>query len=83
MSQDEKNVVIHSAYIDTAATPIYAYSALGASGLMMCSDSQYGLVRGFLDKGNASAFVAGIAQYNDAARWAGYLSQAKTYGFYN
>ena len=83
MSQDEKNVVIHSAYIDTAATPIYAYSALGASGLMMCSDSQYDLVRGFLDKGNASAFVAGIAQYNDAARWAGYLSQAKTYGFYN
>lgn len=82
MAYDTKNVTIHSAYIDTASTPIYAYSSLGASGLMMCSDLQYNLVTGFRDKGNAASFTAGIVEYNTAARWAGYLSQAKSYGFY-
>lgn len=82
MARDTDNVSIHSFYIDTAATPIYTYSSLGASGLMMCSDLQYNLVTGFRDKGNAANFVAGIIEYNTAERWAGYLSQAKSYGFY-
>jgi len=50
--------------------------------MMMCSDLQYNLVTGFRDKGNAASFTAGIVEYNTAARWAGYLSQAKSYGFY-
>ena len=80
--RDTKNVAVHSFYIDTAATPIYTYSSLGASGLMMCSDLQYNLVTGFRDKGNAASFTAAIVEYNNASRWAGYLAQARSYGFY-
>ncbi len=82
LAKDTKNVAVHSFYIDTAATPIYTYSSLGASGLMMCSDLQYNLVTGFRDKGNAASFTAAIVEYNNASRWAGYLAQARSYGFY-
>lgn len=82
MVYDTENVSIHSFYIDTASTPIYTYSSLGASGLMMCSDLQYNLVPAFREKRNAASLVSGIIEYNTAARWAGYLSQAKSYGFY-
>ena len=49
---------------------------------MMCSDLQYNLVTGFRDKGNAASFTAAIVEYNNASRWAGYLAQARSYGFY-
>jgi len=80
--RDSANVSVHSFYIDTAATPIYTYSSLGAAGLMMCSELQYNLVTGFRDKGDAKALLDSIVAFNNSSRWSGYLSQARSYGFY-
>ena len=83
MVQDKSNVTVHAAYIDTAATPIYAYSSLGSSGLMLFSELQYDIIPAIRDAKNAAKLIEGIKGYNTAQRWSGYLAQARTYGFYN
>ena len=82
MVQDTKNVTVRSFYIDTAATPIYAYSSLGSSGLMLFSELQYDVVPAFRNAGSAAKLVENITKFNTAQRWSGYLAQARSYGFY-
>ena len=82
MVQDTKNVTVRSFYIDTAATPIYSYSSLGTSGLMLFSELQYDIVPAFRNAGSAAKLIETLTKYNDAQKWSGYLSQAKSYGFY-
>lgn len=82
MVQDKNNVVVRSTYLDTAATPIYAYSSLGSSGLMLFSELQYDIIPAIRDAKNAAKLLDGIKNYNTAQRWSGYLAQAKSYGFY-
>lgn len=82
MVSDKQNVSIHSFYIDTAATPIYTYSSLGASGLMLCYELQYDIVSAFRAKGSASKLMESIVSFNNEKAWSGYLSQARSYGFY-
>lgn len=82
MVQDEANVSVHSFYIDTAATPIYAYSSLGSAGLMLFGELQYSIIPAFTSAGSAAKLMENITKYNTAERWSGYLAQAKSYGFY-
>lgn len=83
MIHDQEHVSVHSPYMEMAATPIYSYSSLGTAGLMLCSDLQYNLIPAFRNATSASQLVLNIINYNTADRWAGYLAQAKSYGFYS
>ncbi len=86
MVHDSKNVLVRSAFIDTASTPIHAYSAMGAYGYMYLNIStQIGVMPGLLRDagGDVQKFLDGIVEYNTAERWAGWLSQAQSYGFYS
>lgn len=82
MVQDKANVSVHSFYIDTAATPVYAYSSLGSSGLMLFGELQYSIIPAFIGAGSAAKLMENITKFNTAAKWSGYLTQAKSYGFY-
>lgn len=82
MVSDRKNVALHSFYIDTAATPIYTYSSLGANGLILYYEFQYSIVSAFREKGSASKLMESIVSYNNENEWNKYLTQARSYGFY-
>ena len=86
MIHDTENVLVRSAFIDTASVPIHAYSAMGAYTYMYLSQTTQTLVTwGLLQdaKGDIQTFLNNIAEYNNAERWSGWLEQAKTYGYYN
>ncbi len=86
MIQDTQNVRIHSMYIDTAATPIHAYTSLGCSDYMFLSlstQTQIVLALSQESNGDIGTFLNNITAYNTAERWATWLEQARSYGFYN
>ncbi len=85
MIQDTENVCIHSMYIDTAATPIHAYTSLGCSDYMFLNPSTQTQIVIALSQdanGNIQTFLNNITAYNTAERWAAWVAQAKSYGFY-
>ncbi len=84
--QDTENVRVHSMFIDTASTPIHAYSALGCGNYMYLNmATQQLLVPAFLQGANSDiqTFLSNIKAYNTPERWATWLDQAKSYGYYN
>ncbi len=86
MVQDSENVLIRSGFIDTASTPVHAYSALGAYSYMTLNlSTQISIVPALVQDagGNVQTFLDNIAAYNTAERWAGWLSQAQSYGYYS
>lgn len=83
MVYDEKNVKIHSPYIEMAATPIYNFSDLTTAALMYCAlDGETSIVKAYMTYGSAAGVLNAIKEYNNAARWNNYLSNAKSFGFY-
>ncbi len=84
--QDTENIHIHSMFLNTASTPIHAYSALGCGGYMYLSMStQMEIIQGLTNDagGDINKLMSNIAEYNTPERWAGWLEQARSYGYYN
>ena len=85
MMQDTQNVIVRSAFIDTASVPIHAYSGLGTSYMTYnLSTQQEPLPALNLNAGgDLQKVMQEIAAYNSAERWATWLNQAKSYGYYS
>ncbi len=86
MVQDTENISVQSMFINTAATPIHPYSAMGCGGYMCLSMStQQEVVQGLLVDANGSVqtFLNNITAYNTPERWAVWVEQARSYGYYN
>ncbi len=78
---DTENVVVRSRFIDACSSPIYAYSALGAKGLIYGKDGQTILTMAYTTAGNTNTFLSQIVDRVKAG-WTGYVETAKSYGFY-
>jgi ABC-type glycerol-3-phosphate transport system substrate-binding protein len=83
--QDTQNVIVRSAFIDTASVPIYAYSALGTSYMTYNLSTQQAPLPALISGagGDVQKFMQEIAAYNTADRWGTWLNQAKSYGYYS
>lgn len=83
MMQDKANIQIYSTFIDTSATPIYAYSALGTGSLMFGKDGQTLLTTEYRRTGDTASFLSAIqSSYVTMDKWEAALNQAKSFGFY-
>ena len=83
--QDTQNVTVRSAFIDTASVPVHAYSAMGASYMTYNLSTQQEPLPALISNagGDVQKFMQEIAAYNTADRWATWLNQAKSYGYYS
>ncbi len=85
MVHDSANVLVRSGFIDMTSVPIYTYSAMPSyTYITLGLSTQTSVVTALVQdaKGNIQTFLDNIAAYNTPDRWAGWLEQAKSYGYY-
>ncbi len=85
MMHDSANMTIRSSFIDTASTPIYAYSAMGTytfTTLTLSTEQQFVPALVSSANGNVQTLLDSIKTFNTETRWQTWLNQAKSYGYY-
>lgn len=81
MVNDTDHVTVRSWAIDAASSPIKAYSNLGATYFIKAGNT-LDMFTAINNAYSVADFMETIKTTNNESVWAGYLSQAREYGFY-
>ncbi len=83
MLQDSENISTLVRFNESAIVPIRAYSSLGTYGLIYGMNGQTALFSILKNNNyNVDAAFKEVTDWNNASKWSGYVSQAKTFGYY-